>query len=508
MKKNSIENPHEKIGFLIKDLRQRKNLTQKEFADLLKTSQSAVARIEKGDQNLSTEQIIKISDVLNHKIMSIKEGTDFEVVGGRKLHGVFEVNTSKNGALGLMCAALINKGTTTLHGIPRIEEIARMVEVLKSIGVVAEFVGEHTLRITPPKKFLFSNIAVASAQKMRSIVTTIGALIHAEKRFTIPHAGGCNMGERTIEAHRHALKALGVSIETRHDEYVISHTALEPATIIMFEASDTAAISALLAAARIPGKTTIKYAPPNYQVQDVCFFLEQLGVRIDGIGTTTLVVHGVDSIDMSVEHYNSEDPVEAMMCIAAAATTGSRLTVTRAPIEFLEVELLKLEYMNFKFQLSKPYMAKNGRTTLVDITTFPSKLVASPVKIHPLPYPGLNIDNLPFFVPIASQAEGTTLIHDWTWENRAIYFTELNRLGADVRLADPHRVFVTGPTPLKGAQVVSPPALRPAMIVLIAMLAAEGTSILRNVYSIERGYEKIAERLSKIGAKVDIVKEL
>ncbi|MFZ2593870.1 MAG: UDP-N-acetylglucosamine 1-carboxyvinyltransferase [Minisyncoccia bacterium] len=508
MKKPSEPNPHEKIGYLIKELRQRKNLTQSEFATLLKTSQSAVARIEKGDQNLSTEQILKISDVLNHRIMSIKEGTDFQVIGGKKLHGSFEVNTSKNGALGLMCGALVNKGTTTLHGIPRIEEIARMVEVLRSIGVTIEYVGEHTLRITPPKKFNFSGMAVASAQKMRSIVTTIGALIHTEKRFAIPHAGGCNMGERTIEAHKHALRALGVSIETKHDEYVISHTTLEPATIIMFEASDTAAISALLASARVPGVTTIKYAPPNYMVQDVCFLLERLGVSIEGIGSTTLKVHGVADIDMNVEHYNSEDPVEAMMCLSAAATTNSKLTITRAPIEFLEVELLKLEYMGLKFSVSKPYMAKNERTTLVDITTLPSSLVASPVKIHPLPYPGLNIDNLPFFVPIASQAEGTTLIHDWTWENRAIYFTELNRLGADVRLADPHRVFVTGPRALKGAQVVSPPALRPAMIVLIAMLAAEGTSILRNVYSIERGYERIAERLSAIGAKVDVIKDL
>src|SRR5690606_10032763 len=123
-----------------------------------------------------------------------------------------------------------------------------------------------------------------------------------------------------------------------------------------------------------------------------------------------------------------------------------------------------------------------------------------------LPYPGINTDNLPFFVPIATQTEGTTLIHDWMWENRAIYFTELNRLGANVVLADPHRVFITGPTKLKGAQVVCPPALRPAMIILIAMLAAEGESILRNVYSINRGYEDVAKRLNSIGADIEVLK--
>jgi UDP-N-acetylglucosamine 1-carboxyvinyltransferase len=126
-------------------------------------------------------------------------------------------------------------------------------------------------------------------------------------------------------------------------------------------------------------------------------------------------------------------------------------------------------------------------------------------KIHAQPYPGINTDNLPFFVPIATQAVGTTLIHDWMWENRAIYFTELNRLGANITLADPHRAYVTGPTKLKAAQIVCPPALRPAMIILIAMLAAEGTSILRNVYSINRGYEEIAKRLNTIGAKVEVI---
>ena len=156
--------------------------------------------------------------------------------------------------------------------------------------------------------------------------------------------------------------------------------------------------------------------------------------------------------------------------------------------------------------MSKVYASKNGRTKLVDITVMPSKLTAPHDKIHTQPFPGLQNDNLPFFVPIATQATGTTLIHDWTWENRAIYFTEINRLGADIKLVDPHRAFVTGPTKLKGSQIVSPPALRPTAVILISMLAAEGTSVLRNVYSINRGYEEIAKRLNSIGAKVTVVK--
>lgn len=496
-----------KIGLFIRELRQQRGLTQRAFAHALGTSQSAVARMESGEQNLSTAQLLKISDVLHHSIVGLKESVDFQIEGGAKLRGTAVTNTSKNGALALMCAALLNRGSTTLHGVPRIEEIRRMIEVFKSIGVQCDSLDRNTLRITPPRSFRVSGINVQSAQRMRSVLMLIGALIHQKSSFTLPHAGGCNMGERTIAAHRHALSAMGVRVDTEEKQYAITHRRLRPADMVMYEASDTATINALLAAARIPGVTRIAFAPPNYQVQDVCFLLEQFGVRIEGIGTTTLTVHGVEDINEDIEHYNSEDPIESMMFLSAAAVTGSKLTVARCPIDFLEVELLKLSYMGLKYTRGEPYEAHNGRTKLVDITVLPSDLVASPVKIHPLPYPGLNIDNLPFFVPIATQAEGTTLIHDWAWEGRAVYFTELNRLGADVKLADPHRVFVTGPTKLRAAQMVCPPALRPAVVVLIGMLAAEGTSVLRNVYSIERGYERIAERLSDVGARIEVVSE-
>ena len=126
-------------------------------------------------------------------------------------------------------------------------------------------------------------------------------------------------------------------------------------------------------------------------------------------------------------------------------------------------------------------------------------------KIYGRPFPGVNIDNLPFFVPIATQAKGETLIHDWVYENRAIYYAELNRLGANIRLADPHRVFIEGPTPLMGAEIISPPALRPSAIILVAMLAAKGKSVLKNTYAIERGYENIVGRLKKLGARIEKV---
>jgi UDP-N-acetylglucosamine 1-carboxyvinyltransferase len=494
------------IGEFIKDLREKKGMTQDDFAKVLATSQSAVARMEKGEQNFSTEILSKISNVLGHNVVCINDSIDFQVTGGKKLHGSIKTNFSKNGSVGLLCASLLNSGITTLHGIARIEEVYRVIEILESIGVKIKWQGQNTLIINPPKEFSLEKINVDSAMKTRSVIMIIGPLIHLLKSFSIPHSSGCKLGKRTISAHTYALEDLGVKIKTTNSKYEISSKKLKPAKIVMYEAGDTACENILMAASKIEGKTTLQFASANYMVQEICFFLEKLGVKIEGIGTSTLIIHGIKEININIEYWNSEDPIESMMFISAAIVTDSLLTITRCPIDFLSLELEKLKRMNLKYKILKKYKSHNERTNLVDLQIMPSRLKALEDKIHANPYPGINMDNLPFFVPIAIKAKGQTMIHDWVYENRAIYFTELNRLGANITLADPHRVYIQGGTPLKSAQVVSPPALRPAMIILIGMLGASGTSILRNVYMISRGYEEIAERLNSIGADIKILK--
>ncbi len=437
----------------------------------------------------------------------MKKTTDLIVKGGKKLKGTIETNTSKNGTMGLLAASLLNRGRTVLRGVPQIEELNRMVEVFRSIGVTVNYLDDTVIEIITPDTLKLEALNEGSAGKMRSIITTVGALIHREKTMKIPHAGGCRMGERTIAAHAHALQSLGASVVTKEDHYDIKRGNLKPGKIVMYESGDTPTISALLAASLIPGETKIRMGTSNYMVQDVCYFLEKCGVTIDGVGTTEMTVHGISEINDDIEHWISEDPIESMAFISMAATTGSKLTVTRCPIAFLDLELLKLKTMGLKFSLSEEYLSHNERTNLVDISIEPSKLVAPEVKLHAQPYPGMNTDNLPFFVPIATQTEGKTLIHDWMWENRAIYFTELNRLGANIMLMDPHRIMVEGKTELKAAQIVCPSALRPSMIILVAMLAAEGVSILRDTYMIHRGYANIVERLQSIGADIGVLEE-
>ncbi len=504
-----FQTEQQKIGYFIKELRERRGMTQEQFAKALGTSQSSVPRMEKGEQNFTTELLLKISNVLDHQIISINDSIDFEVRGGKKLSGTIKTNFSKNGSVGLLCASLVNSGTTTLHGIARIEEVFRMIEIMESIGVSVKWINQNTLVVTPPSNpegFSLENINVASAERTRSVIMLIGPLVHKLSSFSIPHAHGCSLGKRTIAAHIFALEKLGVKIKTTQTRYEVSAPKLKPSEIVMYESGDTACENVLTASSLIGGVTKVSFASANYMVQEVCFFLEALGVKIEGIGTTNLTIHGVSEIKKNIEYWNSEDPIESMMFISAGVITDSRLSITRAPIDFLSLELEKLRRMNLKFSVSKPYFSFNGRTKLADIEIFPSKLKSLPDKLHSNPYPGMNIDNLPFFVPIAIKAKGQTMIHDWVYENRAIYLTELNRLGADITLADPHRLYINGGTPLKSAQVVCPPALRPSMVILISMLGANGTSILRNVYMIKRGYEEIAERLNSIGADIRIIK--
>jgi UDP-N-acetylglucosamine 1-carboxyvinyltransferase len=439
--------------------------------------------------------------------MTISKGTmNFQIEGGHKLSGQVNTKTSKIAAVALLCASLLNRNTTILKNMPRIEEVSRIVEVISSIGVDVRWV-EDDIHITPPKVFDMDKLNVESAIKTRSIIMLIGPLIHLMKEFKLPQVGGCKLGSRSVRPHFYALQALGIKIETSSDYYHISTKKLKPGYVVMYESSDTVTENLLMAAALIPGKTVIKFASANYMVQDMCFFLESLGVKIEGVGTTTLIVHGVESIDQSITYFPSEDPTESMFFIAAAATTNSEIQINRCPIDFLELELLKLSKMGFKYKILRKYKANNTKTNLVDIMTLPSKLKALEEKIHPQPYPGLNIDNLPFFAVIATQAKGQTLIHDWIYEKRAIYYTELDKLGADTILADQHRLFINGPTPLHAAQVVCPPALRPATIILIGMLAAKGISTLRNVYSINRGYEDLANSLNLLGAKIKTFQE-
>ncbi len=501
-----------KIGKLIQENRSQRGLTQAQLAEAIGTSQSAINRIEKGGQNISLEMIARISDVLSHDIMTLnKTGkTNFRVHGGKVLSGSISVKTSKNAAVALLCASLLNQGKTTLRNIAHIEEVNRIIEVLQSIGVKVRWVNSDTdLEIDRPKKLHLENMDVTAAKRTRTVIMFLGPLLNQHRKFSLPFAGGCNLGTRTVEPHLVGLRRFGLDVVATTDSYqatVTKKTVTEP--IILTERGDTVTENIIMAASLHPGTITIRNASANYAVQDLCIFLQKLGVKIEGVGTSTLQITGVTHIDKNVEYFPSEDPIEAMSFIAAGVVTKSEITIKRAPIEFLEIELATLAEMGLLFDIGDEYLANNKYTRLADITIHPSRLTAATDKLHALPFPGINMDNLPFMGLIAMTAHGRSLLHDWSYENRAIYFTELSKLNARVELLDPHRVYLVGPTKWKTADLVAPPALRPSVVILLAMLAAPGQSILRDVYSINRGYEDFANRLNSLGASIETVREI
>lgn len=501
----------EKIGRLIYQIRQERGLTQTEFAKKLNTSQSAVNRIEHGKQNLSLDTLARISDVLNKQLISLQEtnGVNLLIEGGHRLHGNVRLKTSKNSAVALLCASLLNHGVTKFTSFPRIEEVYRIIEVLESIGVQVRWLPNNDVEIKRPAKLNLDNLNAQSAKKTRSVLMLIGSLIHEFSEFKIPYAGGCKLGRRTVAPHLYALEEFGVKIIATTGHYNVTVKKQIPSKIVLYETGNTVTNNALLAAAKTNGEVTIHAASADYMVQDLCLYLEKLGVKIDGFGTPFLKVRGTEHIKKNITFSPTEDPIEAMFFISSAVTTNSKITIERVPYEWIGLELLKLKKMGLKFKLSQSYKAENGVINLADLTIEPHdhKLKALDEKLHPNLWPGLNADNLPYFVPIAAVANGRTLIHDWMYENRAIYYTEMSKIGVQIELADPHRIIVNGPTRFSRGDLVCPPALRPASLLLIGMLAANGVSTLRNVYTINRGYEDLAERLNSIGARITVLSE-
>ncbi len=445
--------------------------------------------------------------------------SNFIINGGRKLHGTIKTNSAKNSAVAILCALPMIKGTTILTDMPRIEEVNRIIEILTSIGLKINWTAGHTLRVVNSGKINLKTINRGSYEKTRSAILLIGALSSLFKNFTLPKVSGCKLGKRTVNPHIIALNHLGIEVhpvksrlnvgsqsefngvKKIHDTFQVNRSRAKGADFTMYESGDTATENAILAAVLLKGKTEINLASPNYMVQDLCCFLVKAGAKIKGIGSTKLQITGVKKLK-PISYPIMPDPIEAMAFISIAITTGSRLKITNCPIEFLNLELEKLRVMGQTMKISQPYKSANGHFDLIDIEILPSKLTALPDKIYGRPFPGLNIDNLPLFIPILTQAQGQTLVHDWVYENRAVYYTELNKLGANIMLHDPHRVTVTGPTRLRPAEIICPPALRPAINLLICLLAAKGKSILYNSYSIDRGYENICERLNRLGADI------
>ncbi|MDD2731201.1 MAG: UDP-N-acetylglucosamine 1-carboxyvinyltransferase [Candidatus Portnoybacteria bacterium] len=414
----------------------------------------------------------------------------FAIFGGRPLRGEIEIRGAKNAATPILAACLLTSEPCVVDNLPLIEDVFRMLEILQSLGVEVEWLDKRRVRIRA-KEVAPEKIDQEKVCQMRSSILILGALLARCRNFKIAPPGGCIIGSRPVETHFAGLAELGAEARQQDGHYFVTRKKMPPAKsrkIILQEFSVTATENILMAAALMPGMTQLRIAAAEPHVQDLVRFLNKMGAKIKGGGTHELEVRGVKKLK-GTRHFLIPDPIEAGTFIVAAAATRGKVAIKNVIAGHLDLALGKLKEMGVNFELTK-----NG------VTVSPTTRFCA-AKIQTLPYPGIPTDLQAPLAVLCTQAEGRSLIHDPMYEGRFKYLNELVKMGADATVLDPHRAVISGPTPLYGKEITSFD-LRAGATLIIAALVADGQSQISEIYQVDRGYEKIEERLAKIGADI------
>lgn len=413
----------------------------------------------------------------------------FEIEGGKRLAGTVAVAGLKNAATPIIAATLLSRESSTLENVPRIEDVFRMLEIVESLGAIVEWVGEQTVKIVPTD-IDPSRMDQEKVKRLRSSILLLGALSARFDNFELCQPGGCVIGARPVEAHLDALMKFGVKVEQKEKGYVIDASERHAAKVILRQMSVTATENAMMLAARLPGDTMIKIAACEPHVVDLGRFLEKMGVEIDGLGTHTITIRGKKELH-GATHVIMPDHNEAATYLILGAATGSEITVENAREDDLDLVLEKLRELGVSFTI-----------TPNTITIHPADHLKAPsLFIDPRPYPGIPTDIQAPLAVLATQAEGETLIFDTLYEGRFNYAVELEKMGAKLSVLNPHQVVVHGKTLLRGT-VIKSYDLRAGAALIIAALTAQGKTVIEDIYQVDRGYERIEERLQKIGANI------
>lgn len=417
----------------------------------------------------------------------------FEIEGGKKLSGTIAVSGLKNAATPIIAATLLTRETSTLYNVPRIEDVFRMLEIVESMGVTVEWTDEHTVAITPGD-FDPAKADQEKVKKLRSSILLLGSLSARFDQFELRQPGGCVIGARPVDTHFQALRSMGVEIECTEKGYLIKATARRAAKVVLRQMSVTATENALILAASLPGETVIKIAACEPHVSDLAHFLQGMGAVITGIGTHTLIVRGGTPLK-GVGYTVMPDHNEAATFLFLGAMTGSELTVENAREDDLDIVLERLKEFGVSFTIAPNH-----------ITVHPAKQLVAPLgPIDTRTYPGIPTETQSLFGTLATQATGQTLIFETMFENRFQYADELEKMGAKITILNPHQMLVTGPTKLRGTLIKSLD-IRSGVALVIAALSASGKTVIEDIYQVDRGYERIEERLQKIGANIKRIK--
>jgi len=421
----------------------------------------------------------------------------FIINGGKRLKGTIEARGAKNACFPILAATLLTSDECLVENIPLIEDVFLLLEILESLGKEISWTGKRSIKIKEKTAPDPDKIREDLVVKFRGSVLLFGPLLARCGKLKFPQPGGCLIGARPISTHLDAFSQLGIKVTVRvaeKGEYFYLEINKKPEDkVILNEFSVTATENVLSFASGFSQKTVIKIADCDYEIQDLIRFLEKMGAKIEAIGPHSFAIIGKKKLS-GAKHKLMNDPVEAGTFVLMAAATKSELTVKNAELPFLEFTLKRLKDFGLPIEIEDKDTIKVKPWVSLRME-----------KIQALPYPGIPTDLLPLFGVLATQTEGTTLLHDPLYEGRLRYLNELNKMGAQIIFADPHRAIVNGPTELRGV-IVDSPDLRGGASLIVGALLAQGKTVINNIYQIDRGYERIEERLEKLGADIKRVK--
>jgi len=422
--------------------------------------------------------------------------TKFIIEGGQPLRGTVTPSGNKNAALPILAACLLTDEPVTLENVPRIRDVETMLQLLADLGAEVGWTAGNTLRVHAAslrKADLDPNLC----RRIRASILLAGPMLARAGHLTLPPPGGDVIGRRRVDTHLLALHNLGAKIAIHTDGYDMIANGLKGQDVLLDEASVTGTENALMAAATARGTTVIRNAASEPHVQDLARFLNVLGARISGVGSNTLVVGGVEAL--SGGHFRiSADHIEVGSYIGLAALCGDGVRVTDAAPEMLRMIRLVFRRLGVEVEItgSDVYVPPNQALRIVDDAG------GAVPKIDDGPWPAFPADLMSIALVLATQAQGTILIHEKMFESRLYFVDKLISMGARIILCDPHRAVVVGPAPLHGAPLESPD-IRAGMALLIAALAADGRSVVRNIGQIDRGYEHVDDKLRALGARIE-----
>ena len=423
----------------------------------------------------------------------------FIIEGGHPLYGEITVSGNKNAALKLLPACLLTDEPVTLHNIPKIRDVENTILILRDLGVELADLGGGSWRIHAQnvKKW---ELNPELAGRTRASFVFAGPMLARIGRVSLPVPGGDVIGGRPLDTHVQALTALGanVSMSRRGVFKMEAPHLLGAGHLLLAEASVTATENAVMAAVLAPGETVIDNAACEPHVRDLCQFLSSMGAQIEGMGTNRLTIHGVDKL-RGTEYRIGSDFMEVGSFIGMAAVTRSEIRIRDAQPRNLGMIRLVYERFGVRWEDDGEDIVVPGNQEMVIREGLGGRIV----EIKPLPWPGFPPDLMSIAVVIGTQATGSILLHDWMYESRFFFVDHLTFMGARVVLCDPHRVLVQGPSRLfANPSGVPSPDIRAGMAMVLAALCARGTSTIHNIQQIDRGYERIEEKLRLLGAHI------